>query len=125
MSDVYIKLRLSFHQRNMLKFLAERGGECEYNFGGLRIEAAHMTEEEKANMVRQVEESIREMGDPLRLGVVTITPIVDTNPNKVLLRLTDAGRQVIDQMGLVVKPQSLVLDMSKGGAEVLGTGEDK
>ncbi len=96
----------------MLKLIAQRGGEIEYNYGRLAINSTTMTDEEKAQMVKDCDQSVKDMAD--KLGVITAFPLLGYSVDKVLLRLTDSGRQVIEQMQLMDKQQYLTLDMKTG-----------
>jgi len=107
-SDLAIKLTLSWHHRQMLRFLAERGGRALYNFGTITINSPSLTEEEKKKLATDADQSVRDMAD--KLHVVTMTPIVGT-ADQYELALTDAGRQVIEHMGLMVKPQTFTFDI--------------
>lgn len=87
-----IRITLSFHQRQMLRVIAERGGEIEFRFGAPPV-AANITPE----MVVESDESVRQMAI---MGLITITPLIGAPGN--ILRLTDVGTNIIDQMDIQV-----------------------
>lgn len=119
MGDIAIKLTLSFHHRQMLKLLADRGGRNPYTFGRITIEG-DFTDEEKKTYAAAADQSVRDMAE--KLHIITMTRLIGPTyrPETYELALTDAGRQVIDQMGITVKPQSFNLDLATG-KEVKGT----
>jgi hypothetical protein len=107
------KITLSFTQRQLLRLLAERGGRTDYQFGKVFLKGDETKEaaDKLAETCKGADEAVRAMSiTPLTL--ITITPIIGSQRNE--LCLTDRGRQVVDQMGLVVKPISLHVDMKTG-----------
>lgn len=103
----FIKVSLSFYHRQMLRLIAVRGGRIEFRFnskfqeppGGYRGHP-EPTEEQKRKIVTDSDEAVRKMGE---MGLVTITPLVGAGEGKVELKLTDMGRNIIDQMKIEVK----------------------
>lgn len=103
----HIKIRLSFHHRQILRLLAERGGQVPFHFNSPFAmppnwpkDQPHPTDDQKRQVVVDSDNSIREMGE---MGLVAIITRIGEGPDSVDLVLTDMGRNVIDQMGIVVK----------------------
>jgi hypothetical protein len=93
-----IKLTLSFHHRQMLRFIAEAGGHIHFKFGSTVVNGDGFTDEEKAKLVKDSDDSLRQMGT---MGLLKITPMIG-HADTVELSLTDIGRNVIDQMGIPI-----------------------
>lgn len=87
------QLTLTLHQREVLKFIANHGGHCPFKFGVV-VEDPKRTVEGNAEVARKSDDSVREMAE--RLRVISITPIIGKDEQE--LTLTDAGRQVLDQI---------------------------
>jgi len=81
-----IVIRTSFHHRQMLRFMALRGGEIQFEFGypGPHTEAS--------------DKSVKEMET---IGLITITPLIGSR--KSLLRLTDIGKNIVEQLKIPMK----------------------
>lgn len=95
----------------MLRFLAERGGRVPFTFGKVTIVSDGLTDEEKAKLAKDADDSIRHMAE--QLHVITLTPIIG-QADTYEMALTDIGRNIIEQMGLTVKPQSFHFDLKTG-----------
>ncbi len=107
----FIKLTLSFHQRQVLQLIADRGGRLDFQFGASSVKVGNtFTEAEKADIVRGSDQSIRDMAD--KLGLITITPIIGYTET-FHLALTDIGRNVTHQMKLVVERQEQTIQLRK------------
>lgn len=119
MGQDFIKLTLSFHHRQMLRFAAERGGRFQYTFGMVAIQSTTLTEAEKKKMADDANASIREMAEKLNLFKMTKLIGPSYQAESYEFELTDIGRNVIEQMGIVVKPQELRINM-KTGKEIIG-----
>ena len=115
-----IKLTLSFHHRQMLRFAAERNGRFLYTFGLVQLTHSTLTIDQRKEMARKSDDSIKEME---KIGLFNMTHIIGPSyaPETYEFALTDIGRNVIHQMGIVVKPQTLTVDM-KTGKEVINNG---
>ncbi len=90
-----LKVKVSWHQRQMLKFLADRGGSSTYRFGvtDADCQAANETERQAKQAAKEGgDRSVRQMGD--ELGLITITPLLG-RPGVCDIRLTDAGRAIL------------------------------
>lgn len=102
MSPPGMKVTLSYHQRSMLKLIADRGGETPYRFGVADVDVFGDTAEErdKARKLKEgADESIRKMATMEFGTVITITPIVNPLEGKRdLLTLTEVGRKVLGVM---------------------------
>ncbi len=96
----FIKLTLSFHQRQMLSFIAKRGGRIEYKYGTKpRASYANISQAEEDRLqevARGADDSVRDMSR--KLGIVRETILIGRPEGTVQLELTDIGRNVIEQM---------------------------
>lgn len=95
----YVKLTLNFHQRQMLNFLAKRGGRTKYTFDTPPMYRPDRTEsqlQEANEIARAADKSFLEMSRP-PLNLITLTPIIGQSKTFEAL-MTDVGRQVFEQM---------------------------
>lgn len=101
-----IKLTLTFHQRQMLSFVASRGGRVEYKYGTKPL-AQHQENlppqviERMQKIAIGADDGVRKMST--ELGVLREVPIIGRGADVVWLELTDIGRNVIEQMKLRVE----------------------
>lgn len=86
--DGQATVTLSIFHRTFLAYLAKLGGESSMDWTS--------AENQRARKGPQTIE--QEMKPLFEMGLLTETPIVGTG--RVLLRLTDAGRNVVSQMGV-------------------------
>lgn len=101
-----IKLTLTFHHRQMLRLIALRGGRVDYQFNHPFVMPANFpqgakppTEEEKLQIVKNSDDSVRKMES---MGLILVTQIIGHGKHELVL--TDMGRQVIEQMSIQVVP---------------------
>ncbi len=109
----HIKITLNFHQRQMLRLIAERGGSIDFKFGASSVQAGEkaFTEEERREIIRGSDESIKAME---KMGLTKHVPIIGlTDTWKI--SLTDIGRNVIEQMKIIVEPAVQTIKLQKNG----------
>ena len=98
-----VTVRLSYVQRAMIGFIAQRGGRCLFRFGVTEADlAAGKTPEQRAALQEQKEiadREIRALGETT-MALLTITKIEIPDPDgrDHELSFTDAGRSVASQI---------------------------
>lgn len=114
----FLKLTLSFHHRQMLRFIAERGGRVPYVSGRIITDGVPKDAELRAKLARDADASIKQMAD--KMGLITMTKLIGPTyePNTFELALTDIGRNIIEQMELMAKQPTLNVDL-KTGKEII------
>lgn len=110
----FIRITLSFHQRQMVRFIAERGGETPYTFGRVTIKGGQFSDEERKRMAVEADNSMRDMCN--RLNLITMTQLIGPTyaPDTWLLKLTDIGRNVLDQMKISVRQNEFRINLATG-----------
>jgi hypothetical protein len=90
----FIKLTLNFHQRQMLRFIAQRGGRVNFKFGAL-VNLPNVPD----TIVKKSDDSVSAME---KMGLTVHIPMIG-QADTVEIVLTDIGRNVIEQMGIMGK----------------------
>lgn len=86
-SDIQLHFKLTFFDRSFIRMVSKRGGETSFDFGKVDEQLRRTCRERVELMVRS--------------GIFTMTPLIGTGG--FLLRLTDVGTKLADQVNRVAE----------------------